>query len=112
MEPMGPFLDLVLRRNQAPAGDTMKDACRKPKTAEKKKVKNISSGIMGEKLGRIHMKKQNLDKMDTRRMKVLRDRNPKVSSNSSSTTDGSGSGGKKRSSDGESPAASKRSKST
>jgi hypothetical protein len=36
------------------------------------KVKNKSKTEIGETLGRIHLKKQNLDKMDTRRVAALR----------------------------------------
>jgi ribosome production factor 2 len=36
------------------------------------KVKNIEKSIKGDKLGRIHMKKQNLDSMGGRRMDALR----------------------------------------
>jgi hypothetical protein len=35
------------------------------------KVKNISASSLGDKVGRIHMKKQNLDKMDARRVSAL-----------------------------------------
>lgn len=42
---------------------------------ETKKLKNIThSSLMGDKVGRIHMKKQNLDKMNVRRVSALRNR--------------------------------------
>ena len=42
-----------------------------------KAVKNIQRTALGEKLGRIHMKPQNLDKMGGRRVSALRDRHVK-----------------------------------
>ncbi|RYH05114.1 hypothetical protein EON65_45630 [archaeon] len=39
---------------------------------EQSKVKNVSRTDMGDKIGRIHMKKQNLDSMGGRRIKALR----------------------------------------
>lgn len=36
------------------------------------KIKNKTKTEVGETLGRIHLKKQNLDKMDTRRVSALR----------------------------------------
>ena len=29
LEPMGPYMDLTLRRHQAPAADTFKEACKR-----------------------------------------------------------------------------------
>lgn len=71
---MGPFLDLTVRRTQLPAPDTWKDAVRIDKSQKSKKVKNVSSSSIGDKVGRIHMKKQNLDTMGGRRVSALRDR--------------------------------------
>ncbi len=42
-----------------------------------KKVKNISKTSMGDKMGRLHMQRQDLDKITGKKMAVLRDRNPK-----------------------------------
>jgi ribosome production factor 2 len=69
--PMGPFMDLSLRRTQLPSDDLWKAATRKPRTLAKK-VKNIERDIMGDKVGRIHMRKQNLDKMGGKRVTALR----------------------------------------
>ena len=41
------------------------------------KVKNIKYTALGEKVGRIHMKKQNLDEMGGRRVTALRDSSKK-----------------------------------
>lgn len=73
LEPMGPFLDLSIRRSQFSSTDLMKAACQKAvNTAKPPKVKNVERTVMGDKIGRIHMEHQNLDKMGGRRMNVLR----------------------------------------
>jgi ribosome production factor 2 len=71
LSPMGPFLDLTLRRSQLPSEDLWKLATKRPPTVEKK-AKNVKKTVLGEKLGRIHMKKQNLDKMGGKKTTVLR----------------------------------------
>lgn len=39
-----------------------------------KKVKNIKEGVMGEKVGRLHIKKQDLDNMGGKQVSALRKR--------------------------------------
>jgi len=75
LAPMGPFMDLTLRRSQLPSEDLWKTACKKPAALKPSKVKNITKTAMGDKVGRIHMKKQNLDKLASTQRKVtaLRD---------------------------------------
>jgi ribosome production factor 2 len=70
--PMGPFLNMTVRRTQLASEDMWKASMRQPKNAAPPKVKNVSNTTLGEKMGRIHMKKQNLDKMGGRRMTALR----------------------------------------
>ena len=70
---MGPFLDLTLRRTSFASADRWAAATKKPKEVKKpKKVKNVKRNEVGDKLGRIHMEKQNLDKMNSRRVTALR----------------------------------------
>lgn len=69
---MGPFLDLSVRRTNLGSDDMWKEACRKPKVIKPTKVKNVTSNAFGDKVGQIHMKKQNLDKMGGRRSTALR----------------------------------------
>ncbi|KAI7903862.1 Brix domain-containing protein [Cokeromyces recurvatus] len=49
-------------------------ACKKAKTAKAKKVKNIEVDEMGDKYGRIHLGKQDFNKIQTRKMKGLKKR--------------------------------------
>ncbi|KAG8934415.1 rRNA-binding ribosome biosynthesis protein rpf2 [Tulasnella sp. 417] len=77
--PMGPSLDLRLRRHQDPDPEVLKQAMKQPKLKKAditsglgKKVKNKEVDEMGDVRARIHLKKQNLDKLQTRKMKGLK----------------------------------------
>lgn len=100
---MGPHMDLSVRRSTLASDDMWKAACRQPAAAKVKKVKNISRTSLGDKVGRIHMKKQNLEKMAVRRISVLRN-----SQSASGLTDKSQ--GKKRARDGSGAPSSKNTK--
>jgi ribosome production factor 2 len=67
-----PSFDLVLRRHQLPSPGVWRVATRLPDHLRPKKVKNISRTTLGEKMGRIHMTRQNLDAMNVKKMKALR----------------------------------------
>jgi ribosome production factor 2 len=71
--PTGPNLDLVVRRSRFAVSTAMGQALRKPKTTEPKRVKNIARDeVFGDKLGRLHVEKQDLGKIQTRKMKGLK----------------------------------------
>lgn len=74
LEEMGPSIDLVLRRNRFADSAMMKEALRVPKELYKTKTKNIEKSIIGDKLGRVHVGRQELDKLQTRKMKGLKKR--------------------------------------
>lgn len=57
-------------------------------------MKNIKRSSLGDKLGRIHMKPQNLDNMGGRRVDALRNKGSKKRT-SSGGEDGASGGGKK-----------------
>lgn len=80
LTPMGPHFDLVLRRNREADEDAMKAALKKPKIAKKdvesglgKKRKNLEVDGMGDLRGHVHVGKQNLDKLQRKKVKALRD---------------------------------------
>lgn len=50
----------------------MKEACRKPKELRQTKKKNISTDSLGTTHGRIHVGKQNINSIQTRKMKGLK----------------------------------------
>ena len=77
--PMGPSLDLVLRRHQPADPELLKQAMKRPKLkktdVEKglgKKKKNMEVDDMGDLRGRVHIAKQDLGKLQTRKMKGLK----------------------------------------
>ncbi|KAK0655749.1 Brix domain-containing protein [Cercophora newfieldiana] len=77
LEEHGPRMDFRLGRAQEPDEAMLKEALRKPKTSEERTKKNISTDIMGDKIGRIHTGKLDLSELQTRKMKGLkRERDP------------------------------------
>ncbi|XP_002163952.2 ribosome production factor 2 homolog isoform X1 [Hydra vulgaris] len=72
LEEIGPSIDFTLRRTRLAAESVYKETLRKPKALKKKKVKNVEHDTFGTKTGRIHMQKQDLNKLQTRKMKGLK----------------------------------------
>jgi ribosome production factor 2 len=75
---MGPRMDLSMRRTQMPDPEMWKEAVKRPKMDKKqitsgqgKKRKNIETDEMGDLVGRVHVAKQDLNKMKGKRMRVL-----------------------------------------
>lgn len=77
VEEIGPSFDFTVRRTRIAAESLYKDSLRKPKALKKKKKKNIEHDVFGTKTGRIHMEKQDLASLQTRKMKGLK-RNKKT----------------------------------
>jgi ribosome production factor 2 len=76
---MGPSFDLVLRRHQPPDPELLKQSLRRPKLKKQdvekglgKKKKNLEVDEMGDLRGRVHIAKQDLSKLQTRKMKGLK----------------------------------------
>ena len=72
LEPAGPSMDLSVRRTKFASVELYKLACRQPRELKARKVKNISHNEMGDRVGRVHMERQELDKLALRKMKGLR----------------------------------------
>ncbi|XP_017784187.1 PREDICTED: ribosome production factor 2 homolog [Nicrophorus vespilloides] len=72
MEEIGPRIDFTLRRSKLPTEDLMKQSCRKPKELKVVKKKNISTDGLGTTHGRVHLGKQEVNKLQTRKMKGLK----------------------------------------
>lgn len=81
LTPMGPSIDLVLRRFQEPDSEVLKQALKRPKMKKqdvekglgnKKKMRNMEVDEMGDLRGRVHVAKQDLGKLQTRKMKGLK----------------------------------------
>lgn len=79
LAPMGPSLDLSLRRHQPADPEVWKAATRRPKLKKTdveqglgKRKKNVELDEMGDLRGRLHVGKQDLSKLQTRKMKGLK----------------------------------------
>eukprot|EP00842_Homolaphlyctis_polyrhiza_P002158 jgi/Hompol1/2943/HPOL_006242-RA len=66
LEDAGPHFDFVLRRARVADPEVMKYA------TKKKKEKNVTKNSFGERTGRIWLDKQDMSKMQTRKMKGLK----------------------------------------
>ena len=69
---VGPRLDLRIGRIKEPDSQAWKESMKKAKEQREKIKKNIETDIMGDKLGRIHIGKQDLSALQTRKMKGLK----------------------------------------
>lgn len=74
LEEMGPSFEMIIRRIKVAAPEVMREALKIPRTLKPKKVKNISTDALGKKYGRVHVVKQDLNKMALKKMKGLRKR--------------------------------------
>jgi ribosome production factor 2 len=79
LEPMGPFLDLTVRRHQRADPEMWKVAMKRPRLKKQdvekglgKKKKNLEVDEMGDLRGRLHVAKQDLGRLQTRKMKGLK----------------------------------------
>ncbi|KAI9869022.1 MAG: rRNA-binding ribosome biosynthesis protein rpf2 [Trichoglossum hirsutum] len=72
IEEMGPRMDFRIGRVKEAEESVMKEALKKPRQLEPKTKKNVETDIVGDKLGRIHVGKQDLGKLQTRKMKGLK----------------------------------------
>lgn len=72
VEEMGPRMDFRVGRIKEADEAMMKEALRKAKTSAERPKKNITTDIVGDKIGRIHLGKQDLKELQTRKMKGLK----------------------------------------
>uniref|UniRef100_A0A7S2R2I5 Ribosome production factor 2 homolog n=1 Tax=Eucampia antarctica TaxID=49252 RepID=A0A7S2R2I5_9STRA len=68
----GPDMDFKVRRTQFATPDTWKMAMKQPAAIKPKKVKNHTTNMFGETIGRLHIEKQDIDKMGGKKSKALR----------------------------------------
>jgi len=69
---MGPALDMKVGRTRFATNAMMKTACRVPREQRPKRVKNVEHDDLGDKYGRVHMLKQDMSQLQTRKMKALK----------------------------------------
>ena len=72
LEEIGPRMDMTIRRRKEAAREVKKLAYRVPRELKPKKVKNIEKGQFGNKMGRVHMERQDLEEMALRKFKALK----------------------------------------
>ena len=64
---MGPYIDFSLRRVRHASAALEKTAMRQPAQNKPKKVKNVSHDAFGETIGRLHMERQDYDKLELKK---------------------------------------------
>lgn len=72
LDEVGPRLDFKIGRIHTPSPEMVKEAHKKAKQLEVKVAKNVEIDIMGDKIGRVHVGKQDLGQLQTRKMKGLK----------------------------------------
>ncbi|MCJ1388022.1 rRNA-binding ribosome biosynthesis protein rpf2 [Xylographa bjoerkii] len=72
VEEMGPRIDLRLGRVREADEGILKEALKRARTSEARPKKNVETDIVGDKMGRIHLGRQDLDELQTRKMKGLK----------------------------------------
>lgn len=72
VEEMGPRMDFRLGRMREADDAMMKEAMRRARTTDERPKKNITTSALGDKMGRIHLGKQDLKELQTRKMKGLK----------------------------------------
>jgi len=72
LQEMGPRADLTVRRRRCASAELWRAALRQPKQLRARKRKNVETTTLGETTGRLHLERQDLDAMRTKRVKALR----------------------------------------
>ena len=72
LELMGPSIDFEIRRVHENTTELKKLSLIQPKVTKPPKEKNVTQNVFGEKIGRLHMTKQEVDKMQVRKIKALK----------------------------------------
>jgi ribosome production factor 2 len=66
-----PSVDFRVRRTRWAAKELMKHALKQPREVKTKKVKNVSTTALGDKVGQLHMQRQDYSALQTRKVKAL-----------------------------------------
>lgn len=75
LDEIGPKFDFKIGRTRDAEPDAMKEAMKQgKKPSEERTKKNISMDAIGDKVGRVHLGKQDLSALQTRKMKGLKRR--------------------------------------
>lgn len=72
LDETGPRLDFKIGRVQEPSLEMEKEAFMVPKQLQSKEKKNVQTDTLGDKVAKVHVGKQDLNKLQTRKMKGLK----------------------------------------
>lgn len=72
VEEIGPRMDFRVGRSREPDEAMLREAMKKARGTEERTKKNISTDSMGDKVARLHLGKQDLGQLQTRKMKGLK----------------------------------------
>lgn len=72
LEPCGPDFDFQVRRTQFAEASLWKASLQQPQATKRKTTKNQSTNMFGETVGRLHLERQSIDKMQGKKAKALR----------------------------------------
>lgn len=72
VEEIGPRMDFRVGRVQHADETMLKEAMKTPRGLDERPKKNVTTDTMGDKIGRVHLGKQDLSDMQTRKMKGLK----------------------------------------
>jgi len=72
LELMGPSINWKLGRVRIAPNELMKQAMRQPKELRPTKVKNEKTTSLGDTMGRVHVGRQQIEKIQTRKVKALK----------------------------------------
>ncbi|KAJ3529948.1 hypothetical protein NM208_g9537 [Fusarium decemcellulare] len=72
VEEIGPRMDFRVGRVKEADESMLKEAMKKPRGLEERTKKNITTDAMGDKIGRVHLSKQDLSELQLRKMKGLK----------------------------------------
>ncbi|KAH7137256.1 Brix domain-containing protein [Dactylonectria estremocensis] len=72
VEEIGPRMDFRIGRVREADESMLKEAMKKARGLEERPKKNITTDSMGDKIGRVHLGKQDLSEMQLRKMKGLK----------------------------------------
>jgi ribosome production factor 2 len=72
VEEIGPRMDFRVGRVREPDESMLKEAMKKPRGLEERPKKNITTDSMGDKIGRVHLGRQDLSELQLRKMKGLK----------------------------------------
>ncbi|QPG75040.1 rRNA-binding ribosome biosynthesis protein rpf2 [Brettanomyces nanus] len=78
LEETGPRLDFKIGRHESASAEVEKEALTVPKQLQPKEKKNVQTDMLGDKVAKVHVGKQDLSGLQTRKMKGLKSRYDQV----------------------------------